>query len=296
MKQTFKRVYIEITNRCNLSCTFCPKTQRVLGDMHLDQFTHVLDQAMQFTKYIYLHVKGEPLLHPELEAMLEECRKRQLLVTITTNGTLLKRRLHLLAQAGCIRQINISLHSLDANPGYDFSHYLTDIIDSVTFLSEHTNINSSIRIWNVSDFDMEQKTKTAHMIARLEHAFSVRITPEIIFLGKHGLTLRPGIFLNMDHPFEWPDLNNSYCQTIGTCYGLRQQFAVLYDGTVIPCCLDGEGVVNLGNIFQQDLKSILSSQRVQNIVKGFQNRSAMEQLCMHCSYKDRFSNNASKNH
>ena len=105
----FKRVYIEITNVCNLSCNFCPKTMRKAHSMDVDSFKKILDQVKPYTDYLYLHLKGEPLLHPNLPEFLDLCAEREFKVNITTNGTLLRKMKDKIIKKPSIRQINISL-------------------------------------------------------------------------------------------------------------------------------------------------------------------------------------------
>ena len=109
MKKRFKRIYIEITNICNLNCSFCPPTNRKKEYMNIESFQKIISKMENYTDYIYLHIKGEPLMHPNLKEFLELCSNK-FFVNITTNATLLKANKELLIDAN-IRQISISLHS-----------------------------------------------------------------------------------------------------------------------------------------------------------------------------------------
>jgi radical SAM protein with 4Fe4S-binding SPASM domain len=80
-----------------------------------------------------------------------------------------------------------------------------------------------------------------------------------------------------------PDFGES-----GFCLGLREQFAVLADGTVVPCCLDRNADMALGNIFKQPINDILEGERARRIVDGFSKRQIAEELCRKCSYRQRF--------
>ena len=87
--------------------------------------------------------------------------------------------------------------------------------------------------------------------------------------------------------FEWPDL----CKSDGSdgyCHGLKDQIAILVDGTVVPCCLDNNGDINLGNIHTESMEEILNKEKTTKIIEGFKNRVAVEQLCKKCTYKNRF--------
>ena len=211
--------------------------------MTVKKFKHILDEIKDYTNYIYLHVKGEPLLHPNIEDILDICNKQ---VNITTNGTLLEEKKEMLSKKRCIRQINISLHSTDDD---------REIKKAAEFIANNSNIIIQYRQWNKN----EKKRET---------------------LGKN-------IFLSIDKQFEWPDMNREEISEIGTCYGLRQQIAILVDGTVVPCCLDNNGDIKLGNIFEEKFESIINTQRVRNIEEGFKQNKLEEELCRKCGYANK---------
>ncbi|MBQ9267446.1 MAG: radical SAM protein, partial [Clostridia bacterium] len=104
----FKRVYIEITNVCNLKCEFCLPHHRENKFMTFEEFDTILQKIKPYTKYIYLHVKGEPLMHPEVDKFIEYAYENGFYVNLTTNGTLLEKHLSITKN---LRQINISLHA-----------------------------------------------------------------------------------------------------------------------------------------------------------------------------------------
>jgi radical SAM protein with 4Fe4S-binding SPASM domain len=257
----FKRAYIEITSVCNLSCSFCQETRRPAAFMSIENFRHVISEIKPFTGFIYLHVKGEPLLHPDLAAMLDLCEANDIKASITTNGTLLKKCLPTLIEHP-VHQINISLHSADDNACIDSDAYYREVLDACEEINAKTPTEISLRFWNVEDADT--------------------------LLSKRNFDLRPRLHLNVQSPFEWADVDNDYYCERGFCQGLRTHFAVLCDGTVVPCCLDGNGVMALGNIFDVPLSEILSTPRATAIFEGFNRRVAVEELCKHCNYKERF--------
>lgn len=257
----FKRAYIEITSSCNLSCSFCQETKRPVHFMSIEQFGHVIKEIKPFTNFIYLHVKGEPLLHPDLEQMLSICDAQGIQVNITTNGTLLKKNLDILT-ASPVHQINISLHSADDNDCIDMDTYYKDVFAACEEIIAKTPAEISLRLWTTTNADG--------------------------LFGTRNLDIKKQLHVNVQSPFEWPDTTNAYCNERGFCQGLRTHFAVLCDGTVVPCCLDGNGVMNLGNIFTTPLGDILAGRRATDIFDGFNRRFAVENLCMHCSFKERF--------
>ena len=104
-----------------------------------------------------------------------------------------------------------------------------------------------------------------------------------------GIKLRDKIFLEWGERFEWPDSEAEVKGSRFFCYGLKDQFGILSDGTVVPCCLDSDGVINLGNIFTEDIDSILNSERALKMTECFAHGTASEELCKRCGYAQRFS-------
>ena len=258
----FKRIYVEITNVCNLSCSFCPETKRDKRFMSIDEFQHIMNELKPYTNYIYLHVKGEPMLHPQLADILDICHNNNIHINITTNGTLLARNLETLL-AHPVHQINISVHGADDNITVDFEQYIQELFHCCNLINEKTNTEISLRLWNTP-------------------------TNPTLF-DQNNFRIRQHLHINVASPFEWPDVDNSYCNNRGFCQGLRTHIAILCDGTVVPCCLDGNGIMALGNILTTPLTDILAGDRCTNIIEGFHAMKTVEPLCTHCSFKERFS-------
>ena len=284
----FKKIYIEITNVCNLKCTFCPVTKRLPMFMDTAAFTRILDQIRPYAGYCCLHVKGEPLLHPDIGEFLDIAYDKSIKVNITTNGTLISQVKDKLISKSALRQVNFSLHSFDANPGsISKEEYMSDILSFAKQARANSNILVSLRFWNLDDKDTESiKNRELYRIIEREFCLPYSILEKSI--NSRGIEISDGIYINRNHLFQWPDLNEKEDSCMGSCYGLRDQIAILADGTVVPCCLDGEGVIDLGNIYKTDFASILESDRVRNITDGFQKKTAVEELCRKCGYRKRF--------
>ena len=265
----FKRIYIEITNICNLSCSFCSPVNRVKKTITKEEFEEVLKKIDKYTDYIYLHVKGEPLLHPNLNDLLDIAYRYNKKVNITTNGTLLKDKVDILNHKA-VRQINISLHSENKQ-----DNYLENIINSVDKLKDKIIV---LRYWTLKD------EKSPVIVDKVLDYF------KITNIDKH-IKLRDNLYLDKQEEFTWPSLDNDYYNEIGTCYALKDQIAILVDGTVVPCCLDSDGVINLGNIYENTLEDIMNTKRYINMKTGFCNRKVTEELCKKCSFKDRLLTN-----
>lgn len=258
----FKRIYVEITNCCNLKCSFCQPTLRVPHHMSVHDFDRICEQIRPYTDYIYLHVKGEPLLNPEFDRILQVAQKHQLKVNITTNGTLLNNQLDTLLKYPP-HQINMSFHSANDNTVVDFDSYVSELFSAINQLHSQTTTQMSLRLW-------------------ASHG-------KLDMFGQYNIKVLDRLHINIASEFEWPDISSNYYHEKGTCQGMKTHLAILCDGTVVPCCLDGNGVINLGNILTSSFEDILASKRAIQIHKEFtMHRRACEELCKHCSYKERF--------
>ena len=281
----FKKIYIEITNICNLDCSFCHNNQRSSRRLSIESFEYILNQIKPFTGYIYLHVKGEPLLHPQLSDFLDLAYEKGLKVHITTNGVLINKVKDELLNKPAIRQINFSLHSFTEN---NKVNYIEDILEFVEEALDKTQIIISLRFWNFNKSDMEACQKNKNLFEAIENKFLIKNKIVDTLIPGKGLKIKERLYLNTDYEFEWPSLSSDYSNENGFCYALRDQAAILVDGTVVPCCLDGEGITNLGNIFKENFSQIINSEKAKAIYEGFSNHKAVEALCVKCRYKERF--------
>ena len=268
MKKPLKKIYVEITNMCNLSCSFCSESARKGKNMTLDEFRHIVEQVKDYTDYFHLHVKGEPLIHPLLADFFDVCAENGIKVNITTNGTLLKNKLDMLIASKSLRQVNISLHAETDNN----EKYFNECIEAGDMLAKN-GIFVSYRLWNGEGG-----------LALKERMFD--IYPGNYVKGNR-ITLAENTFLSLDEFWEWPDLKMPYIGDKGICNGLRHHVGILVDGTVIPCCLDGEGQAPLGNIFETDFDEIWK-ENILPVRQDMYNRKLSLELCKHCSYREKF--------
>ena len=289
----FKKIYVEITNVCNLACDFCPRTKRTPEFMSTETFRAILDRIKGYTDYIYLHVKGEPLLHPQLSEFLDICREKGFQVNITTNGTLIRESGNMLLSKPSVRQVNFSLQSFDGNlSSLSRSEYIGNILSFAKEAMEKTDMFVSMRLWNLREAQSEERQNDA-ILTIIEETFDLpRPICEDGESGKainsRGIKIADRLYVNQATEFVWPDLKEKEECGGAFCYGLRNQAAILVDGTVVPCCLDGEGVINLGNILVTPFSEIIESDRARNIVDGFTRKEAVEELCRKCGYRTRF--------
>ena len=285
MSPRFAKAYLEITNLCNLSCHFCHGTKRKGEFMPTERFSYLAEALRPYTDYLYLHVLGEPLLHPQLEDILEIAASLGFRICITTNGTLLARQQDLLTQfAPHVHKISISLHASEANGCASRDGYLDDCARFAKTASEK-GIIVALRLWNLEGNALTKAKNCSNeeILTLLEATFPA---PWVETRG--GKKLAERVYLEWGETFDWPDLGAPDYGEGCFCYGLRDQIGVLCDGTVVPCCLDADGNIPLGNLLTTPLEEILQSPRATALRRGFDNRTAVEPLCRHCGYARRF--------
>ena len=274
----FRKVYLEISNLCNLSCRFCPGTKRQKKALTEEDLAVLLPKIRPCTDYLYFHLMGEPLLHPKLERFLEMAGEHGFKVILTTNGTLLKKQQEMLLRSPALHKINISLHAFEANDlAVPFESYLSDC-----FAFGKASAGQKLvvyRLWNQGgeNAQNEQILDTMH-----------RYFPSAWIRERLGTRIADRTYLEYGDKFDWPDLAAPESSNRVFCYGLRDQLGILCDGTVVPCCLDHEGDLALGNLLTQSMEEILNSPRAKAIYAGFSNREAAEELCRKCGYARRF--------
>lgn len=267
------RCYLEITNVCNLSCVFCPKTQRGKRSLTPHEFDVLTDKLKGQVKFLYFHLMGEPFLHPHLPQFISLAKQKGLIPVLTTNGTLLKGAEEVMSALPY--KIQISLHSHEGN-GREF---MDDYVGDVMRFTQKAALQGTIvvlRLWNQGGYD----TKNEEIIKLI-----MQSQPQPWESRSDGWKLADNIYIEYDRMFEWPDSARSELkETDLFCYALRNQIGVLVDGSVVPCCLDHDGDIVLGNLFEQSLNDILSSARAREMYDGFTQHKAVEHLCKRCGY------------
>ena len=273
----YKKVYIEITNICNMSCSFCHGHKRKPRRMTAEEFSLALDRISGQTEYIYYHLMGEPLTHPNLPDFIKTANGRGFKSIITTNGTLLKNRGSELLNAP-LYKVNISIHSFEKGSEEDHARYISEIAEFAKAASDK-GIIVVLRLWNKGVDGGRNKAAIELLKSHIQGEWSE---------NTRGIRIKDKLFLEWGERFEWPDSEAEIKGERFFCYGLKDQFGILADGTVVPCCLDSDGVIGLGNIFYEESEAILTSERALNMVNGFKCGKASEELCKRCGYAQRF--------
>jgi radical SAM protein with 4Fe4S-binding SPASM domain len=292
MARRFGKVNIEISNICNLQCSFCPEVVRSPKLMDLSLFRQIVEQVSPLTDQVCFHLMGDPLVHPRLSEMVSICEEFQAPIFFVTNGVLLKKNFserQALLLNPAFRQVNFSLHSFADNFGdKDPSDYLSYIFAyTEKALRDRPDLYLNYRLWNLQEPRSTSSTNQL-VLEMIESHFQVNIPREVDIRKRKSLRIRGRLYIHYDTEFIWPSLDLPVLGTEGTCHGLSSHFGVLVDGTVVPCCLDKEAAIPLGNVQEQPILEILDSPRAKNLLMGFKKRQLVEALCQRCQYIERF--------
>jgi radical SAM protein with 4Fe4S-binding SPASM domain len=296
-KKQFNKVNIEISNICNLQCTFCPEVIRTKKLMEESLFEKVIREVAPLTEQVCFHLMGEPLVHPKLERFLEICAAEKVPVNFVSNGVLLTEKRAALLLHPIVRQVNFSLHSYNDNfPAQDHTEYLEKIFNFTELAFEkRPDLYLNYRLWNLPEVNVVEnpvQKKNRQMLQEVEVRFQTNVQSKLdsgfdVRLQK-SYQVKNRLYLHFDTEFIWPSLELPVIGTKGTCKGLSNHFGVLAEGTVVPCCLDKEAAIPLGSALEQSIPEILESERAKTMLKGFRERRLVEELCQKCQYIERF--------
>ena len=268
---TYQRIYLEITDVCNLNCPFCLQTSRKPRFMSLDEVAHVLREIDDQTEHLYLHLKGEPTLHPELKAIMDLAYDHHKKVHLVTNGTRLSALDFDLIAHPTLSSLAISLQCVQTLSDPERQTYLKNL-ENLIIRSESAPFSLFLRVWSENNEELLNWLRTVLKVDFQYHP------------SKHRIQIRKNLALDFDKEFQWPSLNNPFIGDIGHCYGGLKMMAILVDGTLSPCCLDNDGDIALGNLFETPFKTLVSSERYQRFVSEMASNHLCEPLCQHCTY------------
>ena len=267
-----KRIYLEITNACNLACPFCTN-KKGNSFMPIEKIDNYLEQIKEISKYIYLHVLGEPLLHKDFSYILKLLDDKKINLQLVTNGILLYKYPHLL-EHDCIRKLSISLHSinnLQVNDNY-FKTIKRIIKDNKKKIIE-------LRFYDQNNLSQ----KLISFLNELKEEYSFKILNQY-----NSYKLKDNIYIVSQKMFNWPKLSDPYIGNKGKCHGIKDQIAILHNGMVTTCCLDAVGKNVFGDLNVSSLKEILESSLYKKALKSLNENKLTFPLCMHCDYRLRF--------
>ncbi len=287
--EKFKRVYIEISNICNLQCSFCPVVDRDKKIMGLELFEKTISEVAPLTEQVCLHLMGEPLAHPEFENIIKICVAYNVKINLTTNGILLNRYAELLSTSPAIHQVNFSIHSFKDNfKDKSILPYLTDILNfSKLAFERKPELYINYRMWNIFE-TTTQNDSNKDILANIAKFFDVEIKEDIDVGSIKSKRIWNRVYLHFDSRFEWPHPLMPLQSTKGFCHALSSHIGIHADGTVVPCCLDKEARLDLGNCATMPLSEILNGLRARTMREGFAQKKLAEDLCQRCTYIKRF--------
>lgn len=290
MKKRFNRVHVEISNICNVQCSFCPVVERPKDIMSLEEYKKVLNQVVPLTNDICLHLMGEPLAHPQFRDILKLTSQAEGKVQITTNGLLIKRYSELLLSESCTRQVNFSLQAFKDNfPNRPLGEYLVPIIDFIKkAFEQRPDLYINLRLWNFGDQSFSLNEDVLSCVEELLGIETLKREIDVSSIKSKKVFPNKRLYFHFDSRFDWPSPHFPKRSEVGTCHGLGNHIGIHADGTVVPCCLDKEAIIKLGNIFDEDLKTVLNNERSCAMKKGFDNYQLIEDLCQKCTYIQRF--------
>lgn len=253
-------------------------------------FRRAIQQVAPLTEQVAFHLMGDPLVHPHLAEFVKVCEEESVKIFFVTNGVLLREKHSSLLLSPAFRQVNFSLHSFHDNfPDRDPGEYLARIFSyTKRAMAARPDLYINYRLWNLKD-PKNSIGRNHEMLARVTEHFKVSVDDKLDVRFKKSVHLTSRLYLHFDTEFVWPAMDLPVLGAKGTCYGLSSHFGILVDGTVVPCCLDKEGMIPLGNLLEQNASEILAGPRAQNLLGGFRRKKLVEGLCQRCQYIERFS-------
>jgi len=265
----FKKIYIEITNRCNLNCQFCIGNKRKINDISISEYIKIIKKIKGYTKEIYLHILGEPLMHKNINFFIDYAHQNGLMVNITTNGYLISK----IKDNHNLNRLNVSLHSYNSRYGVSFDNYMDNIFEVIDILRNNGTF-VTLRLWGLGN-------NVNDMLEYINNQYNTNIS---FVKSDKKIKIAKNLIIDFFHEFIWPDLNNNYYNEYGTCMGLINHIGILSDGRIVPCCLDTNGIIALGNIYEDNLDEVLGKDIVKEMIHGFKNNYKCQELCKHCSF------------
>ena len=285
----FKRVYIEISNICNLQCSFCPVVERDKKIMGVQMFERIVNEVAPHTEQVCLHLMGEPLAHPEFTAIIKACEAANVKINLTTNGILLNRYSELLSTSPVFHQINFSIHSFKDNfKDRDINPYLLDILKFSKMSQERRpELYINYRLWNIFE-TRTMNDSNGDILKTIGDFFETTISESIDVSSIKSKRIYNRVYLHFDSRFEWPSPLMPKQSENGFCHAVSSHIGIHADGTVVACCLDKEARLDLGKLPEKSLGEILEGQRARAMKKGFAQKKLVEDLCQRCTYIKRF--------
>lgn len=314
MKKKFqeskRRIYIELTNRCNLVCGFCPypEVKDHRPDMELDLVKKIIDDIKRNIQYriIYFHNLGEPLMYKNLEEVLNYCDGNNIKYGITTNGLLLDKNKSILKNKK-IDQLNISyqatrkkLHD-ERKTMISVDEYRRLIVNDINALqlggfsgtikiklltTDHRSMFKDRNFENIESAD-ELTTEIDKfyfdlMGRKLQDEQRKKIT-DLDICRHHKIKIKRNVFIETFPFLTWGNYKQQVWQAnFGRCNAIKEQLVILSNGDVIPCCYDIDSEMFIGNTREQELSEILENDKSKELQNEFSSGIIRQKRCQKC--------------
>ena len=269
----FKKVYIEISDKCGLKCSFCPSVKNTRGVMELELFERIVAQVAGKCQRVSLHILGDPCKLENLGDYLEILARFGVGVDLVTSGFYMD-RLELLLRPP-VRQVAFSLDAGFDRGNPSRGDYLPRILE---FCALHQERTSRVFI----NLRAQDTTLDSLPLAEIFGFFGRELPATFRPYGHYKLA--EYIFFNIHKTFTWADITSEARNARKFCHALSEQVGILSSGVVVPCCIDASGLIALGNLRELSLEEILNSPRAVAIKRGFERGEACEELCQKCLF------------
>lgn len=290
-----KKIYIELSDICHLACSFCPAQKGVRGVMSPAVFSQALDHALPLSNRIALHILGDPCALPNLADYLAIAHSKGAEIELVTSGAFFHKHSPQALLSPPIYQLSISL---EAGLDNAITNYASRLAPLLAYHSQHPSCFLNLRVQDSSLYQNPQAlcallrqilpestfTPTHNAYHSVLHHALACDDIHALFDEKGRIRLWSRAFLIKKTHFTWAGFA-TMPKSRKSCHALTQQIGILSDGTIVPCCMDTQGVINLGNIAHISLQEALRSPRAQAMIAGFSQGIAIEQLCQRCGFK-----------
>lgn len=255
---------IEVTNRCNLNCVICSRrySSRPQGLMDMTLFAKIINEIKHSSRFTWLHLLGEPLLHPHIAEMIKLCKENGMKVGISTNATLLnEQRAKKILESGldsCILAfdgVNKETYEQVRTGGVyetvekNILNFLKlkkelkkekpwTVIQTVEINLTESEIGAFKKKWKDSDVNEILVRKYSTSAGQIEDKDFVA-KPQHQYIPKQKLSRPP-------------------------CFLLWNSAVIFWNGDVSVCCHDCvNGKLVFGNLKDDDLKTIWNSPKIE---------------------------------
>jgi hypothetical protein len=314
-----RRLHVELTNRCNFACEFCPDAdmRRPRGTMAPSLVERILGEAGgdALAREAHFHVMGDPLLYPDLSDAVGAARRHGLEAWVTTNGSLLTPRAVTQLRDAGLSHLTISLQTPDAATfalrgvdQLDFEEYRRRLVEaSRSFLSQDGPMRLTVcflvnplRRFRAPDAPTMRVAESGrelrgHMQRWIEWIFTgtarAAEIPDLLAKTRRvGVLRETYIPLTARLAFQVRVLGNWAAHfdgpligaRVGYCPGVSENLGVLWNGDYVICCTDYDGATALANATKVSLRTYLSLPSVQAIAEGFRRYRVVHPHCRRC--------------